>query len=219
MNESSNKFNKILIVVFSNLAILLFVVAIVIVLYNNETKKIITNLGIDDYFKYILTTEQEKNVNLLDISNDEQMKMYYYYNKNTKNYRINFKDPTYEDVLYLTYGKYDEYIDYYKKVFGTEIKIELTSYDIHIEKLKNIERDLYENLTSPVNCIKAETVENCYIKLTKDTNINGDVEITDLKRNDNIITGIATFNNNNCDFTFKYEKKNKNCIIKSLEIK
>ena len=168
-NKKSNK--KIFIILGSIIAFIVLAIVMIIIMFNLNKKKAydtIVNLGIDDYFKYVFTKDYEKNTNLLDINNEEQVYMYYYYNKNTKKYRIDFEDPTFEGNLYLTYAKWDEYMDYHKKVFGVESKHEMGKYDLNIDKIKLVEGDLYQrDSASPYQCSEAKNTKNCYMKLTK----------------------------------------------------
>lgn len=149
------------------------------------------------------------------------------YNKKRKSNRYSYlfeADPfwTYtkgEENLFLTYAKYDEYFDYHKKVFGTESKHKMSLYDIDIPGLTSIGKDLYtpEN-TVPIQCQYAENTKNCYMKLTKDTGVTGNVTISELDRKDNIITGKASFNSKSEYFEFVYEEKDDNYNIKSLKV-
>ena len=214
--------NTKLIIIFASTVVVITIVAIVIFVIisgKKKTEHIITSLGIDDYFKHVLTNDYEKNVNLLDINNEDDIKMYYFYNKNTEIFKIDFQDPTFEGNLFLTYAKYDDYFDYHKKVFGTESKHKMSLYDIDIPSLTSIGKDLYtpEN-TVPIQCQYAENTNNCYIKLTKDTGITGNVTISELDRKDNVITGKASFNSKSEYFEFTYEEKDDNYIIKSLKV-
>ena len=104
--------NTKLIIIIASIAAVIVIVAIVIFVITSNKKKtehIITSLGIDDYFKHVLTNDYEKNVNLLDVSKEDDIKMYYYYNKNTKIFKIDFQDPTFEGTLFHTYAKYNDY--------------------------------------------------------------------------------------------------------------
>ena len=184
--KAENKKTKLKIIIVC-IALLIIISVVVMILminsYNKKTYEIINKLGIDDYFKYVFTTEYQKNTNLIDINNEEHMFMYYYYNKNTKIYKIDFKDPTFEGNLFLTYAKYDDYINYHEKVFAEKSKHEMSVYDIDIPKLKHVGNDVYnvEN-QGPIQCSMAENTKNCYMKLTKDTGITGNVELTDVSR-------------------------------------
>lgn len=220
--QQKNKNTKLIIIIIC--IIMLIVIAVVVTIliinsYNKKTNEIIKNLGIDDYFKYVFTTEYKKDTNLIDINNEEQMFMYYYYNKNTKIYKIDFKDPTFEGNLFLTYAKYDDYMNYHKKVFAEKSKHEMSMYDIDVPQLKHVGNDVYnvEN-QGPIQCSMAENTNNCYIKLTKDTGITGNVTISELDRKDNVITGKASFNSKSEYFEFTYEEKDDNYIIKSLKV-
>lgn len=218
--EKSNK--KIFVIIGTILAFIVIIVATVIIMLNsnkNKAQDIIVNLGIDDYFKYVFSKDYEKNTNLLDINNEEQVYMYYYYNKNTKKYRINFQDPTFEGTLYLTYAKWDEYMDYHKKVFGEESKHEMGMFDLNIDKIKLVEDDLYLlDKSQPYQCSDAKNTKNCYMKLTKDTNIKGNVELTNVDMKDNTIVGTVSFESKTENFEFTFEKNDKDYIIKSLKI-
>lgn len=219
-NKKSNK--KIFIILCSIIAFIVLAIVTIIIMFNLNKKKAydtIVNLGIDDYFKYVFTKDYEKNTNLLDINNEEQVYMYYYYNKNTKKYRIDFKDPTFEGDLYLTYAKWDEYMDYHKKVFGVESKHEMGKYDLNIDKIKLVEGDLYQrDSASPYQCAEAENTKNCYMKLTKDTNIKGNVELTNVDIKGNTIVGTVSYNSKTENFEFTFEKNKKDYIIKTIKI-
>ena len=146
-NNTKEKSNKKIFIIFGTiLAFVVIIIVAIILMFNLNKKKAyetVVNLGIDDYFKYVFSKEYEKDTNLLDINNEEQVYMYYYYNKNTKKYRINFEDPTFEGNLYLTYAKWDEYMDYHKKVFGVDSNHKMGMYDLNIDKIKLVEDDLY----------------------------------------------------------------------------
>ena len=219
-NKKSNK--KIFIILGSIIAFIVLAIVTIIIMFNLNKKKAydtIVNLGIDDYFKYVFTKDYEKNTNLLDINNEEQVYMYYYYNKNTKKYRIDFEDPTFEGNLYLTYAKWDEYMDYHKKVFGIESKHEMGKYDLNIDKIKLVEDDLYLlDSSSPYQCSEAENTKNCYMKLTKDTNIKGNVELTNVDIKGNTIVGTVSYNSKTENFEFTFEKNKKDYIIKTIKI-
>lgn len=145
--------------------------------------------------------------------------MYYYYNKNTKKYRINFEDPTFEGELYLTYAKWDEYMDYHQKVFGVESNHEMGMYDLNIDKIKLVKDDLYLlDSSSPYQCKEAKNTKNCYMKLTKDTNIKGNVELTNVDIKGNTIVGTVTYDSKTENFEFTFEKNKKDYIIKTLKI-
>lgn len=221
-NKSNNK--KTIISIIFGVAIVLIIVGIILViLYKSQEKKaeeLLTSLGITDYFKYVLTTDYEKDTNLLDINNEKQMFMYYYYNRNTKIYKIDYQDPTFEGNLFLTYAKYDDYMEYHEKVFGEKSKHEMSIYDVSLEKIKSIGDDVYHVIeTFPIQCQYAENTDNCYIKLTKDIVDKGDVMLSDVERNGNVITGSVTYNSKTEYFEFVYEKNNnKDYIIKTLKI-
>lgn len=219
-NKTNNK--KSIIYIIFGVATMLIIVGVILVLYKSQEKKaeeLLTSLGITDYFKYVLTTDYEKDTNLLDINNEEQMFMYYYYNRNTKIYRIDFQDPTFEGNLFLTYAKYDDYMEYHEKVFGEKSKHEMGLYDLNIDKLKLVEDDLYLlDYSAPYQCQEAKNTKNCYMKLTKDTNIKGKVELSNVDIKGNTIVGTATYNSKTENFEFKFEKNNKDYIIKSLKI-
>lgn len=219
-NKKSNK--KIFIILGSIIAFIVLAIVAIILIFNLNKKKAyetVVNLGIDDYFKYVFSNEYEKNTNLLDINNEEQVYMYYYYNKNTKKYRIDFEDPTFEGNLYLTYAKWDEYMDYHKKVFGVESKHEMGKYDLNIDKIKLVEDDLYLlDSSSPYQCAEAENTKNCYMKLTKDTNIKGNVELTNVDIKGNTIVGTVSYNSKTENFEFTFEKNKKDYIIKTIKI-
>ena len=219
-NTKSNK--KLFIIIGSIVALIIIIVVTIIVVINLNKKKAheaIVNLGIDDYFKYVFSKEYEKNTNLLDINNEENVFMYYYYNKNTPKYRIDFEDPTFEGTLYLTYAKWDEYMDYHKKVFGVESKHEMNWFDLNIDAIKLVEENHYQlDLCSPYQCVEAENTKNCYMKLTKDTNIKGNVELTNVDIKGNTIVGTVSFNSKTENFEFTFEKNNKDYIIKTLKI-
>lgn len=222
IKQEKPKNTKLIIIIISSIvAVIAIIVTIILVnmLGKKKAKEAIYNLGIDDYFKYIFTTEYEKNTNLLDINNEKQMFMYYYYNKNTKKYKIDFEDPTFEGNLYLTYAKWDEYMDYHKKVFGVESKHEMGWYDLNINAIKIHENDIYRlDNSSPYLCEEAENTKNCYMKLTKDTNVKGEVTVINIEKKGNAIVGTATFNSKTENFILEYEKQNKQYIIKSLKI-
>lgn len=218
-SKSSNKLLFIIGGIVLFLIIVIITIIVVINLYKNKTKKIINELGIDDYFKYVFTNNYEKNVNLLNIDNEEQMYMYYYYNKNTNIYKIDFEDPTFEGNMFLTYAKWDEYMNYHKKVFGAESKHQMGKFDLNIDSIKKVDDNLYKlNNASPYQCSEAENTKNCYMKLTKDTGITGNVTISELDRKDNVITGKVSFNSKSEYFEFTYEEKDDNYIIKSLKV-
>ena len=222
-NNTNNKSNKkLFIIIGSIVAIIIIIVITIIILINLNKKKAyetVVNLGIDDYFKYVFSKDYEKNTNLLDINNEEQVYMYYYYNKNTPKYRINFEDPTFEGNLYLTYAKWNEYMDYHKKVFGVESKHEMGIYDLNIDAIKLVESDLYKlDHSSPYQCKNAKSTNNCYMKLTKDTNIKGNVELTNVDIKGNTIVGTVSFNSKTENFEFTFEKNNKDYIIKTLKV-
>lgn len=220
-NKSNNQ-KTIISIIFGVATILIIIGIILVILYKSQEKKaeeLLTSLGITDYFKYVFTTDYEKDTNLLDINNEEQMFMYYYYNRNTKIYRINFQDPTFEGNLFLTYAKYDDYMEYHEKVFGEKSKHEMGLYDLNIDKLKLVEDDLYLlGSSAPYQCQEAKSTKNCYMKLTKDTNIKGKVELTNVDIKGNTIVGTASYNSKNENFEFIFEKNNKDYIIKSLKI-
>ncbi len=221
--EIKNKSNNKIIFIVAGIVLFLIIVIVTIIIlinsYKKKTSEIINVLGIDDYFKYVFTNDYEKNTNLLDIDKEEQMFMYYFYNKNTKIYKIDFRDPTFEGTLYLTYAKYNDYLDYHKKVFGVESKHEMTLYDIDLPGLISLGNDVYNpDNTVPIQCQYAENTNNCYMKLTKDTGITGNVTISELDRKDNVITGKASFNSKSEYFEFVYEEKDDNYIIKSLKV-
>lgn len=222
INNKNKKSNKIIFIIIGFIFALIIVIVTSILLINFNKKQaydIVVNLGIDDYFKYVFSKEYEKNENLLDINNEEHVYMYYYYNKNTKKYRINFEDPTFEGNLYLTYAKWDEYMDYHKKVFGVESKHEMGKYDLNIDKIKLVEDDLYLlDSSSPYQCKEAKNTKNCYMKLTKDTNIKGNVELTNVDIKGNTIVGTVTYNSKTENFELTTEKNNKDYIIKTLKI-
>lgn len=219
-NKKSNK--KIFIILCSIIVFIVLAIVTIILVFNLNKKKAyetVVNLGIDDYFKYVFSNEYEKNTNLLDINNEEQVYMYYYYNKNTKKYRIDFEDPTFEGNLYLTYAKWDEYMDYHKKVFGVESKHEMGKYDLNIDKIKLVEDDLYLlDSSSPYQCAEAENTKNCYMKLTKDTNIKGNVELTNVDIKGNTIVGTVSYDSKTENFEFTFEKNKKDYIIKTIKI-
>ena len=216
-NKTKNKFLIPLVIV--GIAILLIIFAILLSSTTNKAKDILDDLGIDDYFKYVLTTDYKKDTNLLDINNEEQMFMYYYYNKNTKIYKIDFQDPTFEGKLFLTYAKYNDYMKYHEKVFGVKSKHQMSIYDISIKKLKSHGKDLYSpKETAPIQCQYAENTDNCYIKLTKDIDNKEEPKISNIKLKDNKITGTVTFNSKTENFEFVFEEKNDNKIIKALKI-
>ena len=216
-NKTKNKFLIPLVIV--GIAILLIIFAILLSSTTNKAKDILDDLGIDDYFKYVLTTDYKKDTNLLDINNEEQMFMYYYYNKNTKIYKIDFQDPTFEGKLFLTYAKYNDYMKYHEKVFGVKSKHQMSIYDISIKKLKSHGKDLYSpKETAPIQCQYAENTDNCYIKLTKDIDNKEEPKISSIKLKDNKITGTVTFNSKTENFEFIFEEKNDDKIIKTLKI-
>ena len=216
------KKNKNLIpYILASMAMLLIITAIIILIISSIEKKpreILSNLGIDDYFKYVLTTDYEKNVNLLDINNEEQMFMYYYYNKNTKIYKIDFNDPTFEGNLFLTYAKYNDYMKYHEQVFGVKSKHEMSMYDIDILELKKVGNEVYNPNVVPIQCQYAENTDNCYIKQTKDIDNKGEIELSKLKLKDNVVTGIASFKGKTENFKFTFETVNDKNIIKELKI-
>ena len=218
--EKSNK--KPFIIIGTILTLIVITIATIILMFNLNKKKAyetVVNLGIDDYFKYVFSNEYEKNTNLLDINNEEQVYMYYYYNKNTKKYRIDFEDPTFEGNLYLTYAKWDEYMDYHKKVFGVDSNHKMGMYDLNIDKIKLVEDDLYLlDSSSPYQCKEAENTKNCYMKLTKDTNIKGNVELTNVDIKGNTIVGTVSYDSKTENFEFTFEKNKKDYIIKTLKI-
>lgn len=216
-NKTKNKFLIPLVIV--GIAILLIIFAILLSSTTNKAKDILDDLGIDDYFKYVLTTDYKKDTNLLDINNEEQMFMYYYYNKNTKIYKIDFQDPTFEGKLFLTYAKYNDYMKYHEKVFGVKSKHQMSIYDISIKKLKSHGKDLYSpKETAPIQCQYAENTDNCYIKLTKDIDNKEEPKISNINLKDNKITGTVTFNSKTENFEFIFEEKNDDKIIKTLKI-
>ena len=222
-NNTKEKSNKKIFIIFGTiLAFVVIIIVAIILMFNLNKKKAyetVVNLGIDDYFKYVFSKEYEKNTNLLDINNEEQVYMYYYYNKNTKKYRINFEDPTFEGNLYLTYAKWDEYMDYHKKVFGVDSNHKMGMYDLNIDKIKLVEDDLYLlDSSSPYQCKEAENTKNCYMKLTKDTNIKGNVELTNVDIKGNTIVGTVSYDSKTENFEFTFEKNKKDYIIKTLKI-
>lgn len=221
-NNQNKKSNKIIFIIIGLIFALIIIVVTSILLINLNKKKAydtVVNLGIDDYFKYVFSKEYEKNVNLLDLNNEEHVYMYYYYNKNTKKYKINFEDPTFEGNLYLTYAKWDEYMDYHKKVFGVESKHEMGMYDLNIDRIKLVEDDLYLlDSSSPYQCKEAKNTKNCYMKLTKDTNIKGTVELTNVDVKGNTIVGTVAYDSKTENFELTFEKNNKDYIIKTLKI-
>ena len=209
----------ILLIVF--VAVVLLIIGGVVYLLSereNKTKEMLSNLGIDDYFKYVLTTDYKKDINLLDINNEEQMFMYYYYNKNTKIYKIDFQDPTYKGTLFLTYAKYDEYMKYHEKVFGVQSKHQMSIYDIDIPGLNSVGNDVYNPENVPIQCQYADNTNNCYIKLTKDIDNKGEVELRNLKLKDNVVTGTVSFKSKTENFKFIFKKVNDKNIIKELRI-
>lgn len=224
-NKSNNK-KTIISIMFAVTIMLITIGVVLIFLSPNENKQqekkpeeILASLGITDYFKYILTTDYEKGTNLLDINNEEQMFMYYYYNKNTKIYKIDFQDPTFEGNLFLTYAKYDDYMEYHEKVFGEKSKHEMSIYDVSLEKIKSVGNDVYQVIeTLPIQCRYAENTDNCYLKLTKDIEDKGDVILSNIEREGNIITGTATYNSKTEHFEFAFEEVNDEMIIKALKI-
>ena len=95
----------------------------------------------------------------------------------------------------------------------------MSLYDIDLPGLIPLGNDVYNpDNTVPIQCQYAENTNNCYIKLTKDTGITGNVTISELKRKDNVITGRAEFNSKSEYFEFTYEEKDKNYIIKTLKL-
>lgn len=222
MEENKTKTKNLIPFILVGIAIVLITIAIIILILSskeNKTKEMLSSLGIDDYFKYVLTTDYKKNVNLLDINNEEQMFMYYYYNKNTKIYKIDFQDPTFEGNLFLTYAKYNDYMKYHEQVFGVKSKHEMSIYDISIEELESLGKDVYHVKKSvPIQCQYEKNTNNCYIKLTKDIDNKDEVELSNLKLEDNIITGTVTFKSKTEDFEFIFEEIEGNKIIKTLKI-
>lgn len=214
--------NTKLIIIIASIAAVIVIVAIVIFVITSNKKKtehIITSLGIDDYFKHVLTNDYEKNVNLLDVSKEDDIKMYYYYNKNTKIFKIDFQDPTFEGTLFHTYAKYNDYLKWHEKTFGVKSNHEMSMFDIDLQEVKHIGNDVYHYLgLAPIQCQYAENTDNCYLKLTKDLDNKGDVTVTNLKRKNNVITGTATFKSKTENFEFVYEEKDENYIIKTLKI-
>ena len=61
-NKTKNKFLIPLVIV--GIAILLIIFAILLSSTTNKAKDILDDLGIDDYFKYVLTTDYKKDTNL-----------------------------------------------------------------------------------------------------------------------------------------------------------
>ena len=222
MEENKQKNKNMIPLIIASIAIILIIIAIIMILFSskeNKTKEILSSLGIDDYFKYVLTTDYKKDVNLLDINNEEQMFMYYYYNKNTKIYKIDFQDPTFEGNLFLTYAKYNDYMKYHEQVFGVKSKHEMSKYDISIEELESLGKDVYHVKKSvPIQCQYEKNTNNCYIKLTKDIDNKDEVELSNLKLEDNIITGTVTFKSKTENFEFKFENVSGKNIIKELKI-
>lgn len=212
---------KVIPLIIICIAIVLIIIGTIIsllIMQENKIKEILSGLGIDDYFKYVLTTDYQKNTNLFDINNEEQMFMYYYYNKNTKIYKIDFQDPTFEGNLFYTYAKYDDYMKYHEKVFGEKSKHEMSMFDIDIPKLNSVGNDVYNPGSIPIQCQYAENTDNCYIKLTKDIENKSEVEISDVKMKDNVITGVVSFNSKTENFEFVFEEVNSQKIIKTLKI-
>ena len=145
--------------------------------------------------------------------------MYYYYNKNTKIYKIDFRDPTYEGKLFLTYAKYNDYMKYHEQVFGVKSKHKMSIYDLSIEKLESIGNDVYYTVgLAPIQCQYDKNTNNCYIKLTKDIDNKGEVELTNLKLKDNVVTGTVSFKSKTENFKFTFKKVNDKNIIKELRI-
>lgn len=218
VNKTKNK--KIIPFIMVGIAAVLIIIGTILLTINkNKVEELLVDLGITDYFKYVLTSDYKKDTNLLDINNEEQMFMYYYYNRNTKIYKIDFQDSTFEGNLFLTYAKYDDYMKYHEKVFDTKSKHEMSMYDIDIEKLESIGNDVYHVVESvPIQCQYAENTKNCYIKLTKDIDNKGEPKLSNISIKGNVITGVVTFNSKTENFEFIFEEINGEKIIKSLKI-
>ena len=220
--KTDAKKKKTILFILVGILVLLMIIFVIIGLFilpKKNAKIILSDLGIDDYFKYVLTTDYKKDTNLLDINNEKQMFMYYYYNKNTKIYKIDFQDPTYEGNLFLTYAKYNDYMKYHEEVFGVKSKHEMSLYDIDIVDLKEVGNDVYHVVNAgPIQCQYSENTNNCYIKLTKDIKTSGEPEISDINIKDNVITGVVKFNSKTEYFEFTFEEKNNKKIIKTLKI-
>ena len=56
------------------------------------------------------------------------------------------------------------------------------------------------------------------MKLTKDTNIKGNVELTNVDIKGNTIVGTVSYNSKTENFEFTFEKNKKDYIIKTIKI-
>lgn len=107
---------------------------------------------------------------------------------------------------------------YHEKVFGEKSKHEMSLFDIDIPELISVGNDVYNTIIVPIQCQYAENTSNCYIKLTKDIDNKGQVELSDLSLENNVITGVVSFNSKTEYFEFVFEEVNDEKIIKTLKI-
>ena len=108
---------------------------------------------------------------------------------------------------------------YHEQVFGVKSKHKMSIYDLSIEKLESIGNDVYYTVgLAPIQCQYDKNTNNCYIKLTKDIDNKGEVELTNLKLKDNVVTGTVSFKSKTENFKFTFKKVNDKNIIKELRI-
>lgn len=196
---------------------------------NNEInpKEVLEKLSIDKFLVRYFTNTTEVNKNLLDISSEMSVIYYFLVNDSIEKYTLVYENPLKVDTLYV---KYNDFITNSKKYFDSEPKYHYQSTTMEFSNLTKMEDGRYSTILDEAHVcdFKADT-SNCYVLMGGANEHNyelGSVEFSDLKINDNIITGYVKKyyepNNKNLyidsTFAFEFEEVDNRYVIKSLKI-
>lgn len=240
MEEKKKKNIGIFVIIFVCIAVLLLVVGLLFK-FNSQVEKpkedpedkrkqeeklaksILTSLNIDDYLGSTFFPTIELNKNILDITSNKNMVMFFYTNSNLAKYVLSYGNDAFSMV-----AKYDDYLAEHNKTFGVPANID-SSYTDFIFAVSNLPQDInndYQiNFSDIVDCDTTNS-SNCFIILSNDQIDSHRVEFSDLSIKNNIIESnvkVYSFDGESevyldGDFKFEFEKTGDSYIAKSLII-
>ena len=240
MEEKKKKNSGIFIVILVCIAVLLLVIGLLFK-FNSKVEKpkenpedkrkqeeklaksILTTLNIDDCLGTVFYPSIELNKNILDVSSNQNMVMYFYANSNLAKYRLSYGNDDFSMVV-----KYDDYFTEHNKVFGVPANLD-SSYADFIFAVPNLPQDInndYQiNISDIADCDTTNS-SNCFIILSNNQIESHRVKFSDLSIKNNIIeSNLKVYSGEgesevylDGDFKFEFEKTGDSYIAKSLII-
>ena len=240
MEENKKDNKKIFLIILICVGVLLFTVGLFFIFKSDDNeikenpedkrkqeeklaKSILTNLNIDDYLSYVFNLEVEVNKNILDVTSDKNMVLYFLANKNLDKYKL-----SYGNDVYATIVNYNDYLEEHNKVFGVKSNIE-SSYSDFIFAVstlpEKINMDYQFNVSDIIDC-NISNPSNCFIILGNEY-VNYDrVEFSNLSIKNNVVSADLKLYSDSGEsevyldgsFDFEFEKKGESYIAKSLII-